>query len=175
MPGSSPPAGEVLQKQHLIDTNQTSGVSQRQHMKHEKTNSIISNCGEDINYRIINHSGTDGNNNKTLSLLHQAVPGFSQSGNVFKGYRGSVSMEVNAPILSNRNTERQENLSQVMLIYMYLNERKKLAELTGHGLTVSAARDILKQEKEVEAIQQLIKKKHILNQQQSGHNERKVA
>ena len=49
---------------------------------------------------------------------------------------------------------------------------EKLAELTELGLTTDAARDLLKQEKEVEAIKQLIKEKHDLKQHQSGLNER---
>jgi hypothetical protein len=45
-------------------------------------------------------------------------------------------------------------------IYADLDDVEKLVELTALGLTVDAARDLLKQEKEVEAIEQLINEKN---------------
>jgi hypothetical protein len=97
----------------------------------------------------------------------QALPNCSRIENVAKEHRQSISTKAIAPQLRSQGAQSQDKLGQVMQVYADLDDVDRLVELTELGLTVDAARDLLKQEKEVEAIKQLIREKN--NQKQKQH------
>ncbi len=50
---------------------------------------------------------------------------------------------MDVPILSNRNTQRQDKLGQAKQIYIDLDDLENLDKLTELGLSVDAARHLL--------------------------------
>jgi hypothetical protein len=56
-------------------------------------------------------------------------------------------------------TKKQEKVDQVTQIYVNLENGNHLAELVDLGLTIDAARDLLKHESDIDAVNQLLEEK----------------
>ena len=170
--GSNPAASEVPQRQRYRG-NQPGEVSQGQQRNHEVQNRYHKPMWQEHQ---INYHKPQGNSQQqyqnpeprsAMCNQDQALPNCSRIENVAQEHRQSISTKAIAPQLRNQGAQSQYKLGQVMRVYADLDDVDRLVELTELGLTFDAARDLLKQEKEVEAIKNLIREKN--NQKQKQH------